>query len=459
MLPTAILLTFFYTKLSNRFNREKVFYVIMGAFLAFFAIFILVLYPYRESLYLNGFSDQLAKILPAGFKGFIAMIRYWMYSLFYVMAESWSNIMLSVLLWGFANDVTTISEAKRFYALFGIGINSSGIIAGKFGDYLSSKISFTQSLHIPKFFTSLGAKTAWDETLYIVVFVIIACGMLTIALHRFLHIKIFIYRDKATATTFSDSKDDKPKLSLRKTLAYVARSKYLMLIAVIVLAYNLMINLTEVLWKAEIKELFPRSDEYLAYMSKVTFFTGIVATFGSYFISGNVIRRFGWKWAALITPVIMLITGAGFFYFLFVEHYSLSSTQALIIGSTPLAMAVFFGALQNALSRAAKYTVYDDTKEMAFIPLSAESRLKGKSAIDGIGSRLGKSGSSLIFQMLLLIFSTPLACSAVVAVIALIILPVWFFAVRSLDKRFQVLATNSGQLPEPTQTTSEIPAS
>ena len=90
----------------------------------------------------------------------------------------------------------------------------------------------------------------------------------------------------------------------------------------------------------------------------------------------------------------MLITSAGFFGFMFFKD-NMSDAVVALTGTTPLAIAVFFGSAQNCLSKAAKYSFFDTTKEMAFIPLGHESKLKGKAAIDGVGSRIGKSGGSL----------------------------------------------------------------
>ena len=73
---------------------------------------------------------------------------------------------------------------------------------------------------------------------------------------------------------------------------------------------------------------------------------------------------------------------------------------------SPLSLVVLFGTLQNCCSRAAKYTVFDATKEMAFIPLSIEEKIKGKAAVDGICNRLGKSGGAIIYHVLLLAFKT-----------------------------------------------------
>ena len=101
---------------------------------------------------------------------------------------------------------------------------------------------------------------------------------------------------------------------------------------------------------------------------------------------------------------------------------------------------MFFGSFQNILARAAKYTVFDDSKEIAFIPLNQEAKIKGKAAIDGIGSRLGKSGSSFVFQTLLMIFSSSIFCSYTVFLLILFIMPTWFLSINSLNKKFKVLS-------------------
>lgn len=427
VLPTAFIITFFYTRLANYFNRENIFYVIISFFLLFYLLFLLVLYPNRETLCLHEFADYLQTVMPKGFNGLIAIVRYWIFALFYVMSESWSNIMLSLLLWGFANDVTSFNESRRFYPLLGIGINSSGILAGKVGFYLST---FTLND------VDISSSKAWDQTLTMFISVILACGIASIVLYRWLHLYAYTNRNKAALPLKEIKK--KEKMSLRNSFSYILQSKYLISLAIIVLSYNLVINLTEVLWKSQIKELFPKSNDYTAYMSSVTFYVGIIATLTSYFISGNIIRSYGWKFAAYITPVIILSTGVAFFYFLFIKQYStLSASVVILMGMSPLTLTVFFGTMQNCLSRSAKYTVFDDTKEMAFIPLSAEARFKGKTAIDGIGSRLGKSGGSLLLQGLLIFFSTPTACIPYITAITILAICAWFKSIGYLGKKLE----------------------
>ncbi len=77
-------------------------------------------------------------------------------------------------------------------------------------------------------------------------------------------------------------------------------------------------------------------------------------------------------------------------------------------GTTPLMLAVLIGAAQNILSKAAKYSLFDPCKESAFIPLDAESRTKGKAAVEVIGGPLGKSGGSFLQQVYFSSFPTTL---------------------------------------------------
>src|SRR6185295_16803334 len=102
-----------------------------------------------------------------------------------------------------------------------------------------------------------------------------------------------------------------------------------------------------------------------------------------------------------------------------------------------VALAVFLGTTQNCFSKAAKYSVFDTTKEMAFIPLEPEHKLKGKAAIDGIGSRLGKSGSSCIHQGLYIIFCSLSASAPYVALVLLVVIGLWMAAVFSLGRQFE----------------------
>ncbi len=418
LLPMAVFFTLLFTKLSNRYSQERVFYITITFFLLFFALFTYVLYPLRDSLHPHQLSDYLETVLPAGFKGLIAMFRNWSFTLFYAICEIWGSLVLGVLFWGFANEVTKMTEARRFYSMLGVIASSAAIIAG----FIANLLTDDQS---------------WEQTLNILISAVIVSGCLTMLAFRWMNKNVLSGPDFEEFHESKRVQRTKKRLSIRDSFAYLANSKYLICIAILVVSYNLVINLVEIVWKDQLRQLYSSALEYNRYMNTMTSAVGIIATLTSLFMS-QLIARFGWTRTALITPVIMLITSTGFFAFMLFRN-DLAEPVMLLTGTTPLAIAVFFGAAQVCMSKACKYSVFDSTKEMAFIPLGHECKLKGKAAIDGVGSRLGKSGGSLIHQSLLMVFATVSSSAPYVAIVLFGVIGVWIVAVRSLGKQFAAI--------------------
>ncbi len=429
VLPSAILFTLLYTRLSNRLNREKVFYIIMSIFVGFFFLFTFVLYPAQDILHPTHLASKLQSYLPSGFKGFIAIYRNWTFTLFYIMAELWSTTIFSVLYWGFANEIISVGEAKRFYGLITFGGNIAGMFAG-YAAIIFSSCQFFEWLPY--------GKTAWDQSIFFVGCAVISCSIITMMIFRWLNIHVIRPSEKNAPPK------EKIRMSMRENFAYLSRSKYLLCIALIVFAYNLAINLIEVVWKDQMKTLYPNPADYNTYMGQVMFTMAILASLASLLTTSKVIQHYSWTVCALISPILVTITGILFFHFIIFPNHGLS----WIVGSfavSPLMLCVTLGSIQNCISRTCKYTFFDATKEIAFIPLSKESKLKGKAAIDGVGSRIGKSGGSVVHQSLILLFSTVAGSIPYVAAIFLVVAGIWIVSVIYLGKQFdQATAQPSG---------------
>jgi len=181
---------------------------------------------------------------------------------------------------------------------------------------------------------------------------------------------------------------------------------------------------------------YPNPNDYSRFMGAFSFSTGIVTVFMMLFVGGNAMRK-SWSFAAMFTPVVLLITGSLFFSFILFQD----SLAGFIhfFGSSPLWLAVIFGATQNVLSKSSKYSLFDPTKEAAYIPLDAEARVKGKAAIDVVAARLGKSGGSFVQQILLVLLGSMGAMTPYIGVILLLVIGGWILAVRSLGKQFEEL--------------------
>jgi len=113
-LPAAIGFTALYSKLCDKMDQKDVFYACTIPFLIFFAAFAFIIFPNVGFLHPHAFVDKIAMALPEGFSAPLAIVRNWSFAVFYVMAEMWGSVVASLLFWSFANEVTTVDEAKKY---------------------------------------------------------------------------------------------------------------------------------------------------------------------------------------------------------------------------------------------------------------------------------------------------------------------------------------------------------
>lgn len=422
VVPAAILFMIVYAKLSNVLSRENLFYVTLLPFVIFFGLFAFFMYPVRESLMPTASAEALKAYLPGGWVGLADAYHNWMYSIFYILAELWGSVVLSLLFWGFANQITRVTEAKRFYSLFGLGANLALLVSGPAIVYVSDI-----RRHLP------ADVDAWQISLNYLMGMVVIAGLAIMAIYWWINRNILTDARFYDPSQLAGDKKKKPKMSLGESFKFIFTSKYILCLALLVIAYGISINLVEITWKSQVKLQYPNPNDYSTFMGKFSFWTGAATIFMMLFVGGNVIRRKGWGFAALITPIVLLITGIGFFSFVLFRD-NLAGFIAFL-GTGPLFLAVMFGAAQNIMSKSAKYSLFDPTKEMAYIPLDEESKVKGKAAVDVVGARLGKSGGSII-QLGLLAFGTLATITPYIGAILMVIIVIWIAAARSLNKQF-----------------------
>ena len=233
-------------------------------------------------------------------------------------------------------------------------------------------------------------------------------------------------------------KKEKPSMGIMDSFRFLSKSKYLGALATIVFAYGMSINLIEVSWKAQLNLQYPDPASYLRFMGLFSTITGPLTIFTMLFVGGNLMRKKGWTFTALVTPFMLLVTGGLFFSFIIFKT-GLSSLTVLM-GVTPIMFAVTLGAIQNMLSKSTKYSLFDPTKEMAYIPLDQESKVKGKAAIDVVGARLGKSGGAAIQALILIpLCGSALSIAPYAGVIMIGVVIAWIGAAKALGIRFNKL--------------------
>lgn len=413
VLPAATGFIAIYSKYSTLMTKKTLFYSTCIPFFLFFQVFDSIIYPIKSSIQP---SLEYTMSFFGGEKGtavdVIAKIfSNWTSALYFVVAELYSSVSVGILFWQFANDVVSIDEAKRFYPLFSQMGGLAPIIAGQYvAKYASQANDFKISMHRLTY----------------------AINFAGLMICLFYHLSSRLLEEEKTSGEKPGGvvdpitpKKKKSKLSLTESLVFLTQSQYLRLIGVLVIGYGLSINFTEIMWKSLLKKKYPDPLEYQRFIGNFSSIVGvstcIVILFGI-----HVIRFLGWRVGAMATPGIMAMLAIPFF-------------GCIAFGTdnpSMLTIAVSLGTIQSLLSKTAKYALFDPTTQMAYIPLDEDSKVKGKAAIDVLGSRIGKSGGSLIQQGLVLVFGNILNASPVVAVIYYFVLFAWLSAANTLNGLF-----------------------
>lgn len=435
VLPFSVLFFIFYTKASNIFNKENLFYASLTPFLVFFGVFTFILYPLKDQLHVSPetIAAWTANYPQLGY--FFKVVGNWTYSLFYISAELWGSVALSLLFWQFANRICKTSEAKRFYTIFSLVAQLAMILSGELGSVFSSITN-----KVPE------GVDPWGVTLKLIVGTGIIFGLICMGIYWWMHRSVLTdprFYDEAEAA--NKPKKKKEKLSVMESIKLILTSPYLGLIAMLVFAYGTTVNLAEAVWKSQIRIEYPDPNAYNAFMSQFTTWTGI-ATMVMLLLGGNFLRMFRWTTCAGITPLVMLLGGAVFFSFVVFREALTPIMNS--IGTNPVALAVLSGAIIVVVIKATKYSLFDITKEMAYIPIDEDLKVKGKAAVDVIGGRFGKAGGAFFVSTIIMISSSITGLktelvdiATILAGIFLVFSVLWVVSVRALGKKVEALTT------------------
>jgi AAA family ATP:ADP antiporter len=256
---------------------------------------------------------------------------------------------------------------------------------------------------------------------------VIAAGIIAMAIYRWMHVYVLTdprYYDQSKKAR----KKKKAKLTMLESFKMILSSRYIGYIFLIVLSYGMVINLVEGPWKDKIRHLYPGTAEYMNFTGKFMLamgFTCIVFMI----LGANMLRYFGWLISAMTTPVMVLVTGLIFFICVVFGQ----RMQDVILN--PLFVSVIIGAVQNILSKATKYSLFDATREMTYIPIDEDLKTKGKAAIDVVGARLAKSSGAVLQSSLFFLFPS-FAFDDIVPILMVVfvlICIVWLYAVKNLN--------------------------
>lgn len=414
ILPTVALMMGLFTFLARRYRQESLFQGIVGGFMLFFLLFLYVLYPARALLYPATLVEWLHMHLPLSAASAIGIIGHWPLTFFYVIAELWGVIVLSVLFWGLVNLLIPLSEARLLYPLLNISGHCGCMLAGQ----------------IPFFIRKMPS----DQVLALLIGCALVAGFCIMWLLRHLY---RIPQVSVLASMPFSKQGAKNAPSMYQSLRIVMRLPALQAIAIMVAGYSMLIYTTEVFWKDSLQQLYPDFRDYNAYVGNISTYVSIVSIPMAFLVPW-LLRFFGWKKVALIPPVLLSISSA-LFCLSFLYTLTLSGTGRFELGSGAFDLLMSCGSLHMTLALSCKYALFDPTKEMAFIPLEPERKWIGKAAIDGVGTRLTQSMSCLIMQGAIMLCGSLAACAPYLFPFLFFILVLWIRAVYALGEQFPAL--------------------
>lgn len=107
VMPAAFLFIMGYSKLATIFSKQSLFYIALIPFFAFYSIFAFILFPNRDIIHF--ISARTLEESPSLFKGItnsaLGLIRYWSYSVYFIVSELWASAGVPLLFWQVSEKV------------------------------------------------------------------------------------------------------------------------------------------------------------------------------------------------------------------------------------------------------------------------------------------------------------------------------------------------------------------
>jgi len=363
--------------------------------------FAFIIFPLRDKLHFLWGGEKL--------NGVMSLLTYWPYSLFYIVSELWGSAGIPLLFWQCANDITDVAQARRFYPLFAVFGNFSPIVSGK---VMSAVIAMQKTNDDVGFGQTL-------QTLSVIK------GILCVGI-CVLFRSVYSQADVVSSSSQSSpesSPTPQQKPSLKESMTELCSNKELRSIATMVFSYNYCLELVTLLWKGILRSRFPTASEYMSFMARFSQIVGFFAIILQ-LMASKIIHQLGWKWTSLLVPIAMGSLALPFFA-------SLSVPKNIIKGvSTPF----LFGTSLLVASKVTKYALFDPCKEMAYIPMGKDAKVKGKAAVEMIGAKLGRSGGSLSMQLLILFGFNIMRCAPTIGFLFFLCTFFWYRGVVVMSK-------------------------
>jgi AAA family ATP:ADP antiporter len=366
-----------YSRVVNRFSRLD---VVRGSSL----MFALVLLGFWLALRLGG------EVLGAQ--------RWFVWAVF-IVVEIYSTVMISIF-WTYTNDVMSHDEADRLYGPIGLGGILGGIAGGVLVDALVERVGPVDMLLVCIALLLVGGGIAWVTE------------------------AVLKPPPRVIAAPTALAQVQPRSAGALEGAREVFRSRYLLSIVAIVVAYEFAAAVTDFV----INVVFERAFDGEVAIAQMYGRLGWIVS-GTALVSQLVIvpRLLPFKRAALLLPPMVMLCAT------------------FVFGLFPVvAVAIVLAASDRGLN----YSLQQVSKETLYVPLSDAQKYKAKAFIDIVVDRAGKALSSVALLVIIAVQGVSIGTCVVLAIAALL---VWAVAANALGRAYAAFTA----APKPNQ---DVPA-
>jgi ATP/ADP translocase len=310
---------------------------------------------------------------------------------FYVWLTLFSSITV-MQFWSLSNDIFDSQSAKRLYGFVGCG----GIIGGMTGS------------SIAKYATTLGTENLLlVSALYIVLMLLV--------------FNFIWYREKERITSLKIKTDGSlpEKVSKKESFTIVKKSRYLILILLIIALMKIVTVQTEWQYNKFVSIQFSEKDIRTSFFGSIDYYLNVASLIVQLIFTSQILKRYGANIA-----LIPLHLG-------------------LCIGS--LAVLIFPGIQAAAILKISegslRYSINQTATNFLYLPILRTVRYKIRPFIDVVGYQLAKGFGGVLtilylFLMKNVFMGTDLHQATFISYVNLALLVMWFYVIYSLKKEY-----------------------
>lgn len=351
VLPFVFLFFLICNQLSTRFGMKLFFIGFVGTFIAFQLIFSFFQYPVIERR-LALLPNNSLELLPVR-----QLLELWPLTFYYLLCEIWVVFVLGVITWQAINSINTLESAKKnyhslqFFSNFIILLTSQVILLVNYtnGDQWSTSLQVKSLLMLP-----LGAA-------------------------------IIISILKLLPSDGFKTKAKRKTLSLLATIKMIGNDSKGRALFFMILFYSFCNTFSETINRACIKSF---SSDIVSYNNVMAVQSLIISVLTIGFILlGSLLNRYNLPFLSLALTPFFVLTSTLFSFLLFTCF------------PDSLFLLMMVSVLQVSIIKSSKYGLIDPAKEYCYLELSEDMKSQGKSFIDGVSNRSGKTLGNILQQL------------------------------------------------------------